>query len=155
MILETVSLLGHQFYFLSYRVDFDIMAESNDATGVSERKPKFYGTTARDEILQFAKKGTDELQKYLKKKCNGWRDTKITIGVVGESHSGKSSLINELRGLKPRDKGAAAVKNRECTKEPTPYEYPKNPLVTLWDLPGVGTNNFPQDTYMNDIEVSR
>ena len=68
MILETVSLLGHRFYFLSYRVDFDIMAESNDATGVSERKPKFYGTTTRDEILQFAKKGTDELQKYLKKK---------------------------------------------------------------------------------------
>ena len=75
--------------------------------------------------------------------------------MVGESHSGKSSLINALRGLTPRDKGAAAVENRQCTKKPTPYEYPQNPLATLWDLPGIGTNNFPQDTYMNDIEVSR
>ena len=131
------------------------MAEPDNGTGVSETKPNFHRATTKDEILQFAKKGTEELQKYLKKKCNGWKETKITIGVVGESHSGKSSLINELRGLKPRDKGAAAVKNRECTKKPTPYEYPKNPLATLWDLPGVGTNNFPQDTYMNDIEVSR
>ena len=131
------------------------MAESNNATGVSERKPNFHGTTTKDEILEFAKKGTEELQKYLKKKCDGWKETKINIGVVGESHSGKSSLINELRGLKPWDKGAAKVNNRECTKVPTPYEYPKNSLVTLWDLPGVGTNSFPQHRYMNNIKVSR
>ena len=47
------------------------------------------------------------------------------------------------------------MRNREFTRELTPYDYPKNPLVTLWDLPGVGTNNFPQETYMEKIKVSR
>ena len=75
--------------------------------------------------------------------------------MIGESHSRKSSFIDTIRGLKPGEPGAAAVRNREFTREPTPYDYPKNALVTLWDLPGAGTNNFPQDTYMEKINVSR
>ena len=47
------------------------MAEPDNGTGVSETEPNFHRATAKDEILQFAKKGTEELQKYLKKKCNG------------------------------------------------------------------------------------
>ena len=109
----------------------------------------------KDELEKLAKKGLRELQNYLKEKCDGWKKTKITIGVIGESHSGKSSFINTMRGLRSGDLGAAEVKNRECTREPTPYIYPANPLLTLWDLPGVGTNNFPQETYMDKMNFSR
>ena len=109
----------------------------------------------KEELQAAAKKGFQEMHDYLKRKCDEWKKAKITIGVIGESHSGKSSFINTIRGLKSGEPGAAPVKYRECTRQPTPYEYPKNPLVTLWDLPGVGTNNFPQETYMEKIKFSR
>ena len=109
----------------------------------------------KEELEKLTKNGLRELQNYLKEKCDGWKNTKITIGVIGESHSGKSSLINAMRGLRSGDPGAAEVKNRECTREPTPYVYSKYPLLTLWDLPGVGTNNFPKETYMDKMNFSR
>lgn len=108
-----------------------------------------------EEIRLFGNTNFKDFQNNLKKKCDGWKYTKITIGVIGQSHSGKSSCINTIRGLKSRDKGAAAVRNLSCTKEATPYEYPNNSFVTLWDLPGVGTTKFPKDTYMDKINVSR
>ena len=123
------------------------MAESNDTNIVSE--------AIKAEIRKFAEKGTAELQNYIQKKCDEWKDTNITIGVIGECHSGKSYCINALRGLGPRDKGAALVKSCESTKEPTPYKYNNNSAVTLWDLPGVGTPLLPKDKYMEKINVSK
>ena len=125
------------------------MAEQSNAPTTDSERSKI-----KEELQAAAKKGFQEAHDYLKRKCDGWKNIKITIGVIGESHSGKSSFINTIRGLKPGEPGAAAVRNREWTK-PTPYDYPKNPLVTLWDLPGVGTYNFPQETYMEKINVSR
>ena len=46
----------------------------------------------KEELEKLTKNGLRELQNYLKEKCDGWKNTKITIGVIGESHSGKSSL---------------------------------------------------------------
>ena len=109
----------------------------------------------KEELEKLAKKGLEEVHRYLIEKCDGWKNTKITIGVIGESHSGKSSFINTMRGLRSGDPGAAEAKHRECTREPTPYVYPHNPLLTLWDLPGVGTKNFPQETYMDKMNFSR
>ena len=62
--------------------------------------------------------------------------------MIGESHSRKSSFINTIRGLKPGKPGAAAVRNRECTKEPITYGYQKKFLVALVDLPEFGTKHF-------------
>ena len=119
------------------------MAEQSNATINNSERSKI-----KEELEAAAKKGFQEVHEYLKRQCDGWRNTKITIEVIGESHNGKSSFINTIPGLRPGEPGAAPVRNRECTREPTPYNYPKNPLVRLWDLPGVGTNDFPQETYM-------
>ena len=82
-------------------------------------------------------------------------DQSINIGITGQSHRGKSSFINAVRGVKPGDLGAAAVKNRECTMELTPYEFVHNANIILWDLPGVGTNTFPKETYLEEIQFTR
>ena len=108
-----------------------------------------------NEINQLASKEPKDIKEYLENKCNGWQSVKVTIGILGESHRGKSSFINAARNLKPGDPGAAKVKNRECTMEPTSYEYPDNPNITLVDLPGVGTNRFQRDKYMEEIEFTR
>ncbi|XP_052242397.1 interferon-inducible GTPase 5-like [Dreissena polymorpha] len=77
-----------------------------------------------------------------------WKDIKIKIAVTGKSGSGKSTLINALLNLKDDDEGAAKTGCVETTSEPTPYPHPNNRNLELWDLPGVGTPNFPQSTYL-------
>ena len=48
--------------------------------------------------------------------------TGIQIGITGASRVGKSTLINTIRGLKSKDRGAALIKHGvECTSEATPY----------------------------------
>ncbi|XP_057299252.1 interferon-inducible GTPase 5-like [Hydractinia symbiolongicarpus] len=77
-------------------------------------------------------------------------------GITGSSGTGKSSLINTIRGLTPRDENAASVGVVECTTKPTSYPDPKNPMVQYWDLPCVGTPKFPKDeSYLQKIGFER
>lgn len=75
---------------------------------------------------------------------------KMDIAFTGYSGSGKSSLINTLRGLSPQDEEAAPTGVVETTMTPTMYQHPKYPDVRLWDLPGLGT---PLSASLNYIET--
>uniref|UniRef100_A0A674IS32 IRG-type G domain-containing protein n=1 Tax=Terrapene triunguis TaxID=2587831 RepID=A0A674IS32_9SAUR len=79
----------------------------------------------------------------------------VNIAVTGQAGSGISSFVNAIRGLKDRDKGAAAIGVTETTIEPTPYRHPEYPNVTVWDLPGIGTPDFKSHTYLEKMEFSR
>uniref|UniRef100_A0AAZ1X1H8 IRG-type G domain-containing protein n=2 Tax=Oreochromis aureus TaxID=47969 RepID=A0AAZ1X1H8_OREAU len=72
----------------------------------------------------------------------------LNIAITGESGAGKSTFINAFRGIKNRDEGAAPTGVTETTSEVTPYPHPDNPNVTLWDLPGIGTKDFPARKYL-------
>lgn len=86
--------------------------------------------------------------------------TPVKIAVTGETRTGKSMLINTMRGMKytppprhgrggppspkPHDPhGAARVGVNETTLEPTEYHFPGSEYVSLVDLPGINTPNFP------------
>ena len=86
----------------------------------------------------------EKIQEYLDRQNN----TPLNIAITGETGSGKSTFINRVRGIKVRDARYAPTGVKECTKVPTPYTHPNYPNVTLWDLPGVGTTNFPADQYL-------
>jgi GTPase SAR1 family protein len=90
----------------------------------------------------------------------------INIGIFGVTGSGKSSLVNALRRKQPGDPDAARVGVEETTVEPVAYnlieadqkyEYdmsePKDHsrAVRIWDLPGVGTSNFPSEHSVRDM----
>ncbi|XP_015859153.3 interferon-inducible GTPase 1-like isoform X2 [Peromyscus maniculatus bairdii] len=76
----------------------------------------------------------------------------INIAVTGESGAGKSSFINALRGVGHEEEDAAEVGVVETTKWRTPYQHPKIKNMTLWDLPGIGTTNFPPKDYLEKVE---
>ena len=84
-----------------------------------------------------------------------WQSKTINVAVTGNSGVGKSSLINALRGLKPKANGAAPVGIRETTTKIQKYEFPESDKVVLWDLPGMGTEKFRQETYINDMGLSK
>ncbi|CAO2594165.1 Interferon-inducible GTPase 1 [Lemmus lemmus] len=76
----------------------------------------------------------------------------INIAVTGEFGVGKSSLINALMGMGPEDEGAAEVGVVPTTMRRTPYKHPKITTLTLWDLPGIGTVNFPPKDYLEKVK---
>jgi len=75
----------------------------------------------------------------------------LNIAIIGNCGTGKSSFINAIRGMTADDAGAAPVGVNETTTFPTPYTHPNNPLLKFWDLPGVGTLDFPKETYLEKI----
>ncbi|CAI5695105.1 unnamed protein product [Oreochromis niloticus] len=84
------------------------------------------------------------IKEYLEKQTN----VSLNIAITGESGAGKSTFINAFRGIKNRDEGAAPTGVTETTSEVTPYPHPDNPNLTLWDLPGIGTKDFPARKYL-------
>jgi GTP-binding protein EngB required for normal cell division len=76
---------------------------------------------------------------------------KFHIAVSGNSGTGKSSLINSLRGLYPYDQEAADTNDIECTMTVTRYPDPDPRKNVVWfDVPGAGTQSHPEAQYFND-----
>ncbi|XP_064606348.1 interferon-inducible GTPase 5-like [Liolophura sinensis] len=122
---------------------------------IQELKSKFRQAVVGLKRFQPLIYQTNSLQKDMQSLCEEWRSAKINIAVVGESGTGKSSFVNAVRNLKAGDKGAARVGVKETTVETIPYPHPDNENVIFWDLPGVGTLNFPRKDYLQAIEVDR
>ncbi|XP_065822708.1 interferon-inducible GTPase 5-like [Labrus bergylta] len=92
-----------------------------------------------------------KIQKYLDKEQN----VPLNIAVTGESGSGKSSFVNAIRGIDNKDEKAAPTGCVETTMEVKPYPHPNYPNVTFWDLPGIGTNNYPAAEYLKKVEFKK
>lgn len=99
--------------------------------------------------------------------CPEWLPTKgqFNWGVVGETLSGKSTLINAMRGVRTweKDKGAAPVHLVEGDESVQPESYqfhvdeslrklqPNLEKIMIWDLPTFGTGAFPAGTYVKQM----
>ena len=111
------------------------------------------------EIDEFKKEfesgGVAACTGMLERKRGEWNTLPLNVAVIGSSGVGKSSFINAVRRLTADDEGAAEVDVAECTSDIRGYPHPNNPLLKFWDLPGAGTDKFPRQTYLDDIEVDR
>ena len=99
--------------------------------------------------------GLEACRSLLESKRDEWKSVELKVGVIGNSGVGKSSFINAIRGLTADDDGAAEVDCAQATMEPRSYPHPDNHLLQFWDLPGVGTDEFPRATYLSQIQVDR
>ena len=57
--------------------------------------------------------------------------------------------------LEDFDDKAAKVGITECTQKPTPYDHPGNCQIKFWDLPGIGTQKFPVETYCDQVQIDK
>lgn len=73
------------------------------------------------------------------------------FAVAGIAGSGKSSLVNALRGLRANDKDAAKVGVTETTSVITRYRDPRKGMPFAWyDVPGSGTLSISDWQYFTD-----
>ncbi|XP_034363193.1 T-cell-specific guanine nucleotide triphosphate-binding protein 2-like [Arvicanthis niloticus] len=78
----------------------------------------------------------------------------LNIAVTGETGSGKSTFINALRGVGQEEEGAAATGVVETTMRRIAYPHAKLQNVTIWDLPGIGSTNFPPQSYLTQMKFN-
>ncbi|KAM9340820.1 interferon-inducible GTPase 5-like [Symphorus nematophorus] len=109
------------------------------------------GSTTTEEIKEALEDNpataAAKIQEYLDKAKN----TPLNIAITGESGSGKSTFVNAFRGIGDMDEGASPTGCLETTMEVKDYPHPNYPNVILWDLPGIGTTNFPADKYLQHV----
>eukprot|EP00045_Choanoeca_perplexa_P021948 m.7938 g.7938 ORF g.7938 m.7938 type:complete len:410 (+) comp8971_c0_seq6:439-1668(+) len=105
--------------------------------------------------LKVSEEDVAQVQKQLRAHIKNMETVKdTTLAVTGMVSSGKSTFINTDRGLRPEDEGAAATDYVQTTAEVSTYPYRGlySP-VRYQDYPGVGTPEFPQDTYLEKTGI--
>ncbi|KAL2078377.1 hypothetical protein ACEWY4_026062 [Coilia grayii] len=78
----------------------------------------------------------------------------LNIAVTGVTGVGKSSFVNALRGVQDDEEGAAPTGVTETTTKHTMYPHPTMPKVNIWDLPGIGTENFSAREYIEKVNFN-
>ncbi|XP_053390119.1 interferon-inducible GTPase 1-like [Mercenaria mercenaria] len=104
---------------------------------------------------EFEENGIKGIQQKVTDELDKWKHVPVHIAVAGESGCGKSAFINAVRSLSPEDKYAAEEGLEETTYEICPYRHPESDGFIMWDLPGVGTNQFPKEKYLEAIQYEK
>uniref|UniRef100_A0A3B1K3W5 Immunity-related GTPase family, e4 n=1 Tax=Astyanax mexicanus TaxID=7994 RepID=A0A3B1K3W5_ASTMX len=115
----------------------------------------FQSSDANEVIRASGEYTLEKAKKKAQERIDHLFNVSLHIAVTGESGTGKSSFINAFMGLADDEEGAAKTGRTETTTEPTPYQHPTMPNVTLWDLPGVGNIKYTAETYFKAVEFHK
>ncbi|XP_072126527.1 interferon-inducible GTPase 5-like isoform X2 [Mobula birostris] len=96
--------------------------------------------------------GVEQINFLMKRNVSELDKTELNIAVTGETGAGKSAFINAMRGLRNNDDGAAKVGITETTMEPAGFPHPIFSNVCYWDLPGIGSTQFPSGKYVKKMK---
>jgi predicted GTPase len=126
------------------------------ATDDAKCVPQISAEDEKEYEKQFKERGVDGCLKFIKEKQDSWKQVPINIGIIGNSGVGKSSFINTIRCLDDEDDPnfAKVGGGKDCTEDIHPYEYPGNPKLKFWDLPGISAK-YPREKYQETIKFKQ
>ncbi|XP_072906229.1 interferon-inducible GTPase 5-like [Hemitrygon akajei] len=99
--------------------------------------------------------GEKSLQSVVKSKSKQFTNVLLRIAIMGESATGKSTLINALLGLEENDEGTSPVICTENATGITSYPHPTLPNVQYYDFPGLNTPWFPLQKLMKETKFTQ
>lgn len=106
-----------------------------------------------ENTIQNRKGDIQEMIRRAQRKYNLNVTDFFNFAFAGHVKTGKSTLINAIRGISKEHPNAAKVDVIECTRDIAPYTFPegKYPYVKFYDTPGSGTASFnAEDHYDNN-----
>lgn len=89
----------------------------------------------------------EEYLKEMKDRLSSFENTRVRIGIIGNSGTGKSSLINAILGEDVANVGIVETTRAE-------HEHHYRGMIFV-DLPGCGTPEFPIDTYVSRLNLAK
>ncbi|XP_072913670.1 interferon-inducible GTPase 5-like [Hemitrygon akajei] len=98
--------------------------------------------------------GVEKVTSLIEQKLSELDKPELNIAVTGESGTGKSTFINAMTGLQGSGDGAE-VGLTEATMEPAGFPHPNFNNVCYWDLPGIGSIDFPADKYLKKMKFEK
>jgi predicted GTPase len=101
-----------------------------------------------DIFISNGRETSENIKNVLEREIN----TPVNIAFIGETKSGKSTIINSLRELYPTDPGFAAVDVEVCTSEPCAYTNETFPNIVFWDIPGLNIPGYTIQNYLEKIK---
>jgi len=101
-----------------------------------------------DIFISNGRETSENIKNVLEREIN----TQVNIAFIGETKSGKSTIINSLRELYPTDPGFAAVDVEVCTSEPCAYTNETFPNIVFWDIPGLNIPGYTIQNYLEKIK---
>jgi predicted GTPase len=139
-------------YLLTGRilVFFSVCTAVSASTSNSDNRND-YIQQVQQRIAQY---GFDGFYEWVSQSIDDWSKEVLRIGITGGSGVGKSTFINTMRGLGPGHPDAAETcSNKQCTLNIQDYPDLKNPNLTYYDLPGIGTPNFLKEEYAKKVKL--
>ncbi|XP_050786295.1 uncharacterized protein LOC127038016 [Gopherus flavomarginatus] len=121
------------------------------------RQLSSHGDSADSWIYTFTSDASDfsEADTAWREHGGSSQNTMRSIALLGKTGAGKSSFVNAIRGLGDEEEGAAKTGVVETTMVPTSYQLPKQPNVTIWDLPGFGSMTRQSDMDLDLFSLSQ
>ncbi|KAG2463612.1 interferon-inducible GTPase 5-like [Polypterus senegalus] len=118
-----------------------------------------YGFIKEDEVQELSslynRRGYEAVVSRITENNEALENETLKIAVTGASGVGKSALINAMMDLSDGDPGAAEEGSTAQTMKVTAYQHPQLPTLCFYDLPGVGTTEFPSATYVEKLELGK
>ncbi|TFJ96245.1 putative urea transporter [Platysternon megacephalum] len=116
-----------------------------------------HGVSADSWIYTFTSDASDlsEADSAWQEDGGSSQNTMRSVALLGQTGAGKSSFANAIRGLGDEEEGAAKTGVVETTLVPTSYQLPKQPNVTIWDLPGFGLMTRQSDMDLDPFSLSQ
>eukprot|EP00928_Gymnodinium_smaydae_P027968 TRINITY_DN21463_c0_g2_i1.p1 TRINITY_DN21463_c0_g2~~TRINITY_DN21463_c0_g2_i1.p1 ORF type:complete len:388 (-),score=62.68 TRINITY_DN21463_c0_g2_i1:1047-2210(-) len=148
---ETQERLEHERWVAEHRI---LQARKEEVDRLQAKREKEWETLNQQYPLpQF-------LESYVNKVTQDAREQTcfLNIGVLGNSGTGKSSLIKTIVERFSSEQETAPARlpvscfDRDGTRAPTPYRLSGfHASIYIWELPGQGTASFPSKTYLRDM----
>jgi len=121
---------------------------------LSERDLKMEKKLIKQVAGEIEENGVGGVKKILRKKMNKWKSESLNIAIMGDSLSGKSSVISALGGL-------LASPNKFTGRlaschQPTECKSALNDSLSIWELPPVSmSGKYSKVNYLRSVEAQR
>ena len=98
--------------------------------------------------------GPAAVSEFIDENLNRWTQEQVKLAITGRCATGKSTFINTIRNVMPRDDGFAKSGSGNTTLIPTIYLNPTNENIAYYDLPGYSSIKFKKENYISKMKIS-